>query len=131
VKKLKINNNVVLLGRVKYNDVPKYYKIADIFCATSIYEGTCMTLHEAAASRLPIIATKFAGAVDLIKNEENGYLVEIDDSLDLSDKLKNILSEPNKIRVMGENNYKIFKNFLDKEKILQEHKAFFEYIKNN
>lgn len=131
INKLEIGNNIVLLGKVKYGDVPKYYKIADVFCATSIYEGTCMTLLEAAASKLPIVATKFAGAVDLIEDGKNGYVVEIGDSLTLSKKLNDILSDSGKIKIMGENNYNVFKNTFNKEVVLKEHEDFYESIKND
>ncbi len=125
VKDLKIENNVLLLGSVKYEDINQYFKASDIFCATSIYEGTCMTLHEAAISRLPIVATKFAGAIDMIKNDENGYLVDIGDSNAVAEKLKILLGNPDLCKKMGMNNYERVKKYFNRELALNKYRQIF------
>ncbi len=70
--KLIANNNIHILG-TKQN-VYDYMACADAFCLSSLREGMPMSIIEAVLSGLPIISTTVCGAVDAIKNGENGYL---------------------------------------------------------
>ncbi len=54
-----------------------FYARADCFVFPSQYDVWGMALVEAMASGLPVLASRFAGAaIDLIENNENGYLVD-------------------------------------------------------
>lgn len=53
---------------------------AECFLLSSNYEGMSNAMIEALCLGLPVISTKVAGATDLIKNDVNGYLVDINDS---------------------------------------------------
>jgi glycosyltransferase involved in cell wall biosynthesis len=65
---------VEFLGAVA-NLVP-VYQGADICVLTSDYEGTPNVLLEAMASGLPAVATRVGGVPDLIRQGENGFLVD-------------------------------------------------------
>jgi glycosyltransferase involved in cell wall biosynthesis len=58
----------------------------------SIIEGFSQTLLEAMAFNVPVIATRAAGNIDLIKNGWNGYLYENNHPQDLAQKIETILS---------------------------------------
>jgi glycosyltransferase involved in cell wall biosynthesis len=49
----------------------------DVFVLPSIVEGRALVQQEAMACGLPVIATRNAGADDLILDEQNGFLVPI------------------------------------------------------
>ena len=54
-KKLGIDKNVIFVGKVPWEDVPKYYRLADIFATASTSETQGLTVIEAmAASIAPI-----------------------------------------------------------------------------
>ena len=128
IKELGIEENVSLLGKIDYKEVGKYYKISDIFCATSIYEGTCMTLHEAAICKLPIVATRFAGARDLIQDGENGFLSEIGDYKAIAKNINYLAKNKEKIKEMGEKNYNIIKKNFTREQALIKYKKMFDKL---
>jgi len=78
INELKLNDRVKLFGAVK--DVDSYLSKASIFAFSSISEGFPNALSEAIAYPLPCIAYDCpAGPADLIKNEENGFLIPIHD----------------------------------------------------
>lgn len=56
-------------------DVKKYLEIADIFILPSEYEGMPMTLIEAMASGLPIIASNVGGIPDIVRPGIDGILI--------------------------------------------------------
>jgi len=76
VKKLNLSDKVIFEGW--QDDVLSYLKTADIFLNTSIYEGYCLSLVEAAASKCPIITTP-VGVVGESLNESNIYICPVGD----------------------------------------------------
>lgn len=81
-----------LLGNV--SDVPPYLWNADAFLMTSDYEGLPQTILEAMAAGLPIISTKAGGIIDVVKDGENGFLVECGDEVGLVDAVDKLCSSP-------------------------------------
>jgi len=76
VKDLKLEQNVKFLGHRMGKDLILLNKSSHLFILPSIYEGQPLTLLEAWASRLPVIVTKTGDCQYLVKNGQNGYLIE-------------------------------------------------------
>lgn len=57
------------------NDIHEIMKCADIFLFPSIYEGLPVSVIEAMAAELPVVASDIRGSSDLIRNSEGGLLV--------------------------------------------------------
>ena len=76
VRELKLQGIVKFLGEKTGKDLIKLYKSSHAFILPSIYEGQPLTLLEAWASRLPVIVTKTGDCQYLVKNGQNGYLIE-------------------------------------------------------
>ena len=65
---------IIMPGYV--DNIWEYYKAMDIFLLPSRSEGFSLALLEAAAAKLPIIATNIPGTNEFIINGENGILFE-------------------------------------------------------
>lgn len=76
-KELGVNENIEFLGYRK--DVKNFLMLSDLAVASSRREGLPANIMEAMAIGLPIVATNVRGHRDLIKDGENGYVVEVDD----------------------------------------------------
>lgn len=63
VKRLNLDKNVIFEGWHK--DVTSYYKTADLFLNTSLYEGYGRTLVEALATRTPVLSTDVGVATEI------------------------------------------------------------------
>lgn len=96
-----LRDSVVLHGAVPYAAVPALMHAADIFTITSRYEGTCMVLQEAAVTAKPIVATQFAGAIDLIEHGKSGFLAPIGDAASVADHICDLLAHPDRAGAMG------------------------------
>ena len=63
-------------GDIPGKEVLNYYKLFDIKVLASTMEGLSQSLLEAMALGVPVVATAFAGNLDLIDDGENGLLFE-------------------------------------------------------
>lgn len=71
-----LKERVEFIGRVQNEEIPQYLVTSDVFVLPSLSEGFPVTILEAMASELPIVATKVGGLPEIIKDGENGFLVE-------------------------------------------------------
>jgi glycosyltransferase involved in cell wall biosynthesis len=75
-------------------DVTPYLQVADLFVLPSITEGLPVSILEALATKVPVLATRVGGVPDIIEHGYNGWLVPPDDSSALRDALLALLGEP-------------------------------------
>lgn len=79
-------------------DVPQLYRLAaqrrGVFVNPALTEPFGLTLIEAAASGLPIVATADGGPRDIIANCDNGVLVDPLDTAAIASALESVLSHP-------------------------------------
>lgn len=88
-KQLGINNQVFFLGT--RNDIPLILSALDIFVLCSHSEGLSLTILEAMAASLPVVATKVGGNPEVIQEGYNGFLVPPDSTVELAEKISLIL----------------------------------------
>lgn len=74
IKHFGISKNFILLGFT--TNVPSVLYTSDIYVQPSRWEGLCITVVEAAASSLPIVAFDVGGINETVKHNTNGFLVD-------------------------------------------------------
>ena len=102
VERLKIQDKVSLPGRSE--NIIDELKKSKIFCLSSVYEGMSNALVEAICVGLPIVTTKVSGTEELIKNGENGFIVNIGDKESMAKALTKIIEDENLQNQFSENN---------------------------
>ncbi|MBQ6205191.1 MAG: glycosyltransferase family 4 protein [Prevotella sp.] len=90
VSSFKLQERVLLPGRTEH--VIEELRKSKIFCMSSDYEGMSNSMIEAICVGLPIISTKVSGTEDLIRDEENGLLVEIGEESCMGDCMSKLMS---------------------------------------
>ena len=86
--------DVVFLGNVPYEELPRYYKSAHICCAPSTgRESFGIVLLEAMASQKPIVASAIEGYLSVIQHGEQGLLVPPKDSSSLAGALSSLIRD--------------------------------------
>ena len=104
---LDIEEYVQFKGKVNMNSVIDIYRNSDVFVLPSIHEGFGIVNLEAMASRLPIVATNVGGVPEIIKDGENGLLVEPKDSKALANAMLKLIGDKNLRNKLGENGRKL------------------------
>lgn len=74
VKKYKIDDNTIFVGKVPINDMPYYYAIGNVFVTASKSETQGLTVIEALAASLPVVAINDESFSNVITDDLNGYL---------------------------------------------------------
>jgi glycosyltransferase involved in cell wall biosynthesis len=95
---LRIAARVRWLGALPHAEVAQWLKRAAVFCLPSCTaangdaEGLGLVLLEAAASGVPVVATRHGGIPEAVKDGDTGYLVAERDADELADALDTLLS---------------------------------------
>lgn len=121
--------NVQLVGFKQKEEIFEYYKAADLFVLPTREDIWGLVINEAMACGLPVVSTNMClGAVELIENGVNGYIVPVNDSKELAEAMKKML-RANGI-VIGENNIRKISNYTY-ENVIQSHIKSIEMICKN
>lgn len=67
-------DRVHFAGRVPREEMPRYYRSADLFVFPGIREGLGMVFLEAQAAGLPVVACRGWGASEIVRHQETGLL---------------------------------------------------------
>ena len=88
-------------------------KISDagIFCLPSNFEGLSNALLEAFVLGIPCISTNCAGADETIVDGENGYLVEVKNEKEFTDKLIKLFNDKDKQATFSKNSKETAEKF--------------------
>lgn len=90
-----------LFGRVAPVDIPAILANSDIHITTSEKETRGLTILEALASGIPVIAPNAGGVIENIQDEVNGFLYQPGDSDDFVNKLKLLVENSTLRHQMG------------------------------
>ena len=127
VKRLiKSYKNMRYLGPIRGKEkIAEMYQAADIYVLPSYREGLPLTLFEAMASGLPIIASPVNGIPFEMKSPDNGFLVPYGDIKTMGEKILNLLDNKKLAEEISKNNFKKAQEYdwdIIYKKYMQEYK---------
>lgn len=94
--------DVVFIGYISYDELPRYYRTADIFCAPAISgESFGIILLEAMAMGKPIVASNIEGYASVVTDGAEGLLVPPKDEKALSQALISLMNDESLRQQMG------------------------------
>lgn len=103
-QELDLGDRVIFTGNRE--DMPQIYSITDILVNSSYIEGLPMTILEAMAAKVPIIATKVGAVPKVILNEHNGILLEPGNAESLAKEICDLIERPDKRKSLAEAAYR-------------------------
>lgn len=100
--RLSVSDLIRYVGTVPYEKLQVTYQYADIFVLTSLSEGMPSVILEAMGCGLPVVASNVGGNNELVREGENGYLIEGDDLEKLARSLAVLISDGARRERMGQ-----------------------------
>jgi glycosyltransferase involved in cell wall biosynthesis len=99
-------------GALPQAGLPAAFRAADAFVFPSRHDGWGVVVQEACAAGLPVVATRQTGAaLDLVREGENGFLVERDDAGALAERMARLANDAAARRRMGARSREIAEGF--------------------
>ncbi|HEX9018974.1 MAG TPA: glycosyltransferase [Anaerolineaceae bacterium] len=92
--KLGLEDLILFLGKRSQSSLPYYYSAAEVLIMPSHYESFGMVALEAMACGTPVVASQVGGLAFLIQDGVTGYVVPGGDHLALSERLTELISQP-------------------------------------
>lgn len=126
-----MNDRVKLIGYVHDEDMPTYYQQSQCFVLPSLFEPFGMTTQEAMACGRPVIASKFGGIRNIIKNGENGFLVDPSDPQEFADAIIFLINNKEVQKKVGMQAYKTCHEHFSWEAIAERFLNFYKKYYTN
>ena len=107
VKRKKLGSQTHFIGRVVGDDLSQIYRTGTVFVITSKTETQSIVLMEAMASGLPAIAVNAGAVTELVKDGENGFIFEPNDTAGIASGINTIISNKELREKMSKNALKM------------------------
>ncbi|MBN1484754.1 MAG: glycosyltransferase family 4 protein [Chloroflexia bacterium] len=102
-RELELEQRVRFLGNVPHQELPVLMSSSDLLLATSFASETFgIALVEAQSCKLPVVASRFGGFVEVVQHGETGLLVPPQDPVALAEAVRQLLADPERRRAMGQ-----------------------------
>lgn len=110
IKEHKLENRITLLGYLNQNDIRENIRKCRFVTVPSIcFENCPYSILETMEIGKPIIGSKIGGIPELIKDDVNGYTYAYDCVDDLTDKLKILFENDEKVNEFSNNSKRLYK----------------------
>jgi glycosyltransferase involved in cell wall biosynthesis len=105
LEKLAVSRSIhdLVLFTGSRNDIPELMNVMDIFVLSSISEGISLTLIEAMACELPVVATAVGGNPEVVVDGETGFIVPPKNPEALAERLLLLMANAELQKQFGKN----------------------------
>jgi glycosyltransferase involved in cell wall biosynthesis len=120
---LGITDRVQFLGMVR--DVPALLSHAGMYVLSSVTEGVSLTLLEAMACGLPVVATRVGGTPEVVIDSETGFLVPPSDPAVLAAALSRLFDDNALARRLGDAGRQRVERQFDVRRMVAKYEAMY------
>jgi glycosyltransferase involved in cell wall biosynthesis/peptidoglycan/xylan/chitin deacetylase (PgdA/CDA1 family) len=119
LRQLGLESRVRLAG--ERHDVPDLLAAADVFVLSSVSEGLPVSVLEAMAAELPVVASRVGGLPELVRDGETGLLVEPRNPEQLAAALGRLVADRDLCRRLGAAGRAVVESHFDPEAFARAH----------
>ncbi len=106
----------------------RYYQMADVFICPSRYEPLGNVVLEAWGNRVPVIAARSQGPLELINNGNSGLLVDIENSRQIADAIRKVLTDNLLSDSLVESGFQSLNDNFSKDKIVSQYQELYSLL---
>ena len=126
-KDLKIQDKVIFFKPTR--DSYMYLSLIDIFVMPSIQEGLGLSILEAQAYKIPVVASRVGGIPDIIEDNVTGILIESKNVLSISQAVLRLINDKNLCAYIKDKAYeKLNHKFSTEKMVLDTERAYKEIV---
>ncbi|EJQ16998.1 hypothetical protein IE3_00316 [Bacillus cereus BAG3X2-1] len=126
-----LESNVFVPGWINTNEKINYFNKSSIYVLPSYNEGLPISILEAMASSLPVIATNVGGIPEAIEHNRNGYLISPGDTKSLENYLVKLIRDEKMRNMFGKENLQKCKQYFDQDIVVNKITYIYTSILNN
>ena len=109
IKDLNLEDKVILLGYVDYEDLPAIYKLSKLLVMPTLFESVSIPIYEAFALKVPVCASNLLALPEQVGDA--GLLFDPHDPNDIAEKMTKLIVDEKLCYQFKENGYNKVKNF--------------------
>lgn len=117
-------------GPVAPEEMPAVYAQADVFCLPSWWEAMPLTVLEAQAAGLPVVATDVGDVREMVRDGVTGRVVPPRDRDALVEALAELLTQPERRAAMGRQARRHVRNNFDQTRVLRGLSEILEEVRD-
>jgi glycosyltransferase involved in cell wall biosynthesis len=110
------------------SDVSDLLSAADLFVLPSLTEGLPLSVLEAMAHALPVVATPVGGIPEVITDGQDGLLVPVNQPEELARVLSELLDDPARRQSLGETGYRHVRDRFSFERMAGEYEELYRRL---
>ncbi len=129
IKKLKLEKDIIFTGDIDNQSLLELYNTADIVALCSRNEGFGLSITEAMACGKPVVGTRTGGIPIQIKNNINGYLVDVQDIDATSKQITRILKDSKLQKRMSKKSLEYVEKYFKIEIGIEKHLILYNEAK--
>jgi glycosyltransferase involved in cell wall biosynthesis len=116
------------VGSVPFEDMPNRYREMDILLMPTVREGFGLSVAEAMACGLPVVASDCSAIPELIDDGKGGFLCPVGDVNAFAEKINLLADSPKLRREMGEYNRAKVEKMFALDRMVKEYQELFEEV---
>ena len=109
IKEVGLDNNVRMIGYV--TNLQDYQHVCDVLVSCSKREGLPLNIVESMLSGTPVVATYNRGHRELIQDSNTGFLVDVDDSIKMSERVLRLFNDNDLYQNISKKAYNYARNY--------------------
>ncbi len=121
-----LENKVIFCGEVQ--NVHQYLQASDIFVFPTQKEAFGISVIEAMACGLPVVATPVGGLMDILVHERNGLVIRPDHGEDLYKELKRLISDKGLAEALGKSALQTAKDCYSVNRVTGKYLELFQQL---
>ncbi|MCK4589174.1 MAG: glycosyltransferase family 4 protein [Nanoarchaeota archaeon] len=129
IKRLKLSENVILLGKISYDKVrEEYAKSSFVICPSIGPESLSRIIFEAFAMKKTIIATDVGGSSELVISNKTGLLIEPYNEEGMARAIIKLIEKPTLAEKMGKIGCVLINKEANKEIVVRNHVLAYSHV---
>jgi glycosyltransferase involved in cell wall biosynthesis len=101
LKRAELDDRTHFAGQVSFEELPDYYRAADLYVSASYVDGSSISLLEAMACGLPAFVSDIPGNLEWVSPGKNGWVFSTGSSRSLVEGISRALQDKNHLQAYG------------------------------